>query len=152
MAATAFWYGQTIANAFGSTGAGGAPNIDFLSDTIKCMLCTNAYTPNQDTHQFKSDVTNEISGTGYTATGATLATKALTYTGGTNTIMFDADDAAWSGASFTARYAVVYDATPGTDATRPLMFYIDFGADVTVSAGTLTIQFNAAGIGTVVVS
>lgn len=152
MAATAFWFGNAIANAFGSTSGGGAPNIDFLSDAIKCMLTTSAYTPNQDTHQFKSDVTNEVVGTGYTATGVTLATKALTYTGGSNTIMFDADDAVWTSSSFTARYAVVYDATPGSDATRPLIMFIDFGSDVTVSAGTFTIQFNAAGIATVVVS
>ena len=72
MAVTAFWYGQAIMQAFGSGSAGNAPNIDFLSDTIKVMLCTNAYTPAQDTHVFKSDVTNEVTGTGYTAASTSL--------------------------------------------------------------------------------
>jgi hypothetical protein len=149
MAVTAFWYGQAILQAFGSGSVGGAPNIDFLSDTIKVMLCTSAYTPNQDTHVFKSDITNEVSGTGYTAAGATLANKALTYTGGTNVIMFDADDVAWTSSTITARYAVIYDATPASDATRPLLGYIDFGADQTTSNGTFTITFAAGGILTI---
>ena len=44
--------------------------IDWLNDTIKVMLVTSAYTPDQDAHDFKDDITNEISGTGYTAGGA----------------------------------------------------------------------------------
>ena len=47
-------------------------SIDLDTDTIKVMLVTSTYTPNQDTHTKRSDVTNEVSGTGYTAGGATL--------------------------------------------------------------------------------
>lgn len=150
--ASALWYGQAILQAFGSGSGANAPNVDYLSDVIKCMLCTSTYTPNQDTHVFKSDITNEISGTGYTAGGATLANKVLSYTGGTNVIMFDADDVSWTSASFTARYAVLYNSTPATDATRPLLWLIDFTTDQTVSSGTFTIQFNASGIATVTIS
>ena len=120
--------------------------IDLDSDTIKCMLCTSTYTPDQDTHRYKSSVTNEVSGTGYTAGGNTLTSLAVTYTAGTNTLMFDAADTSWAASSITARYAVIYDSTPATDATRPLIAYIDFGADVTSSNAAFTIQFDAAGI------
>lgn len=41
--------------------------VDWDSDTIKVMLTTSSYTPNQDTHIYKSSVTNEVTGTGYTA-------------------------------------------------------------------------------------
>ena len=123
--------------------------MDLDTDAIKVMLCTATYTPDQDAHRYKSDVTNEVSGTGYTAGGATLASPAVSYTGATNVAAFDAADTVWGPpAVFTARYAVVYDGTPGTDATRPLLGWVDFGADVVVST-TLTITWAAGGIATI---
>jgi hypothetical protein len=50
---------------------------DWDTDTIKCALTTSTYTVDIDTHDFFNDVTNEITGTGYTAGGATLASTAL---------------------------------------------------------------------------
>ena len=44
--------------------------IDFDTDTFKVMLVTSTYVANKDTHTKRSDVTNEVSGTGYTAGGA----------------------------------------------------------------------------------
>jgi hypothetical protein len=58
----------------------------------------------------------------------------------------------WTSSTITARYAVVYDSTPGTDATRPLICYIDFGADVISSGGSFTIAWDAAGIISVAVA
>jgi hypothetical protein len=63
--------------------------IDIDSDTLKVMLTTSAYTPDQDTHDYKNDVTNEITGTGYTAGGAALTTVTVTYTTATNVLMVD---------------------------------------------------------------
>lgn len=142
MAVTAKMYGlflKSLANK----------EVDLDTDTLKVMLCTSAYTPNQDTHQYKSDVTNEVSGTGYTATGQALTSVAVTYTAGTNTLMLDAADPAWTGSTITARYAVFYDSSPATDATRPLISYVDFGADVSTTSGTFTITLDAAGIATI---
>ena len=126
--------------------------IDFDTDVIKVMLTTVTYVPNQDTHDFKDDVTNEISGTGYTATGETLASKTVTYTAGTNKHTLDGADVSWTSATFTARIAVIYDSTPATDATRPLIGYQDFGADESVTNGTFTLQWAAAGIVEITVS
>jgi len=120
--------------------------IDWDSDTIKVMLCTSTYSPNQDTHQFKSDVSNEVSGTGYTAGGATLGSCTTTYTGATNVLALDAADTSWATSTITARYAVIYDSTPATDATRPLIAYVDFGADVSSTGGTFQITWDSAGI------
>jgi len=125
---------------------------DLNSDTMKVMLTTSSYTPDQDAHDYKDDVTNEVTGTGYTAGGATLANCTFTYTGATNVWKFDADDTTWSSSTITARYAVIYDSTPGSDATRPLVCYVDFGQDMSSSAGNFSIVWDSAGIFTVTVS
>jgi hypothetical protein len=145
MAVTAFLYGNFIKSVMNK-------EIDLDTDAIKVMLCTSTYTPNQDTHQYKSSVTNEVTGTGYTAGGATLTGVSVTYTGATNVFMFDAADTSWAASTITARYAVIYDSTPATDATRPLIGYVDFGADVSSTGAAFTITWDAAGIFTVTVA
>ena len=142
MAVTATLYGlflKSLANK----------EIDLDSDTIKVMLVTSAYAPNQDTHQYKSSVTNEVAGTGYTATGAALTGVTVTYDTATNTLKFDANDVSWPSSTLTARYAVIYDSTPASDATRPLIALVDFGADVSTTAGTFQITWSASGIATI---
>lgn len=125
--------------------------VDLLDDAIKCMLTTSTYTPAQDTHDYKNDVTNEVSGAGYTATGVTLANDTFSYNAGTNTYTYDADDAVWAGSTITARRAVVYDSTPGTDATRPLICYQSSDADIVSSGGEFRVQWHANGIFTITV-
>lgn len=122
--------------------------VDFDTDTVKAMLCTSSYTPNQDTHQYKSSVTNEVVGTGYTAGGATVASKTVTYDTATNTLTLDAADVSWAASTITARYLVFYVDT-GSAATSPLISYVDFGADVSTTAATFTYQIAAAGIATI---
>lgn len=139
MAVTAKWYGKAFNSAF-------TKKIDLSADTIKVALCTSAYSVDQDAHDFFDDITNEVSGTGYTAGGATLGSPTLSYTGATNTFALDGADVSWPSSTITARYAVIYDATPGTNATRPLLMYLDFGADVSTTAGTLNITWDAAGL------
>ena len=132
-------YGITFLNALKNTLA-----LDLDSDTIKIMLVTSSYTPDFGAHDFKADVTNEVSGTGYTSGGNTLSSLALTQTSGT--IKFDAADTSWSSATITnARGAVIDDSL--TD--DPLIAYIDFGSDFSSSNGTFTIAFNAGGIFTI---
>jgi hypothetical protein len=139
MAVSAEWYGPPLLAAYSGT------TVTWTSDTIKCALATSTYTPDPDAHDFFNDVTHEVSGTGYTAGGATLGTKPATVVGATNYVMLDAADVSWATASFTARYAVVYKST-GTPSTSPLLGYVDFGADQTVSTGTFTITWDATGV------
>lgn len=139
MAITGKMYGNALLKALNK-------EVDWDSDTIKVMLCTSSYTPNQDAHAYKSSVNNEVSGTGYTAGGATLGTKTITYTAGTNVIKLDAEDVSWTNSTITARYAVIYDDAGATDADKVLLGYVDFGEDKISSSGTFTIQWDAAGI------
>jgi hypothetical protein len=107
----------------------GNKEIDIDSDTWKLMATTSSYTPNQDTHQYKSSVTNEVSGTNYTAGGLTIPSFAMTYDTGTNKLVIDAADANWAGPIPLCRQLVLYDSSPASDATRPLALYITLDAD-----------------------
>lgn len=119
--------------------------VDMVNDTVKIMLLNNSHSFNAD-HDEKADiVANEISGTGYSAGGAALASKAVTVDNTDDEGVFDAADASWSSASFTAYHAVIYDDTLTSPADM-LICSIDFGGAQTVTSGTFTIQFAAEGI------
>lgn len=124
--------------------------IDLLDDAIMVTLHTSSMTPDQDAWDYYNDVTNELStANGYTAGGAAIANDTLTYTSGSNLYTYDGDDVAWTSSTLTARYACVYDSTPGTAATDPLLLYVNFGADVSSTAATFTITWSASGILTI---
>jgi hypothetical protein len=111
-------------------GAGTAARVvDFDTDTIKIALASASYTPNASTHAVFSDITNEVTGTNYTAGGATITTPTLTESSGT--VTFGGDNITWaySAAGFTnARYAILYKST-GTSSTSTLIGYYDLGSD-----------------------
>lgn len=199
--ATSKPYGQAVKSLLNK-------EADLDSDALKAMLLTSAYTPNLDTHRYKSDLTNEVVGTGYTAGGVTLTSVTVVYTAanswgtaranstayavgdivrpstgngflyravvagtsaaspptyptvlgqtvtdggvtwvafGTGVTVVDAADPAWPASTITARYMVIYDSTPATDATRPLLVLVDFVTDVSSTSGTLTGVFPATG-------
>lgn len=201
MAVTAFPYAALVDHL-------AQKRVDFDSDSFKMVLCTSSYTPDFATHDFYNDITNEVTGTGYTAGGQALTSVTWTFTaanswatpranstaytagqivrpatgngyvyqavvGGTSggsiptyptTIgqtvtdggvtwvclgrglyRFDAADPSWSASTITARYAVIIDDTPSTSATKPLIAYIDFGADVVSTSGTFTVTLDPAG-------
>lgn len=141
--ALAKFYGQALVSAFNK-------EIDFDGDTFKVILLSSSYAPNQDTHRYKSDLSNEVTGTGYTAGGATLANVTVAYDSSTNTLKFDADDVSWNPSTITARYAVVYDNSPGTDSARPLICYIDFQTDQSSNNDLFSITWSPSGIATLV--
>ena len=256
MAVTAKVYGKFLMTALNK-------EVDILEDDIKIMLCTSSYAVNQDTHQYKSSITNEVTGSvkatgiltftgviadgdyvtigadiyefdtdsnytagriqvvpsstsyadaitalvsaintsatetisaiggdttvtitadnygtsynsigttvsfanaswgnttmtggtdnGYITGGISLINKTLTYNT-SNYIYFDADDVQWDNSTITARYAVIYDNTPATDATKPILGYIDFGADTVSTVGIFKITFNATAIMSITIS
>lgn len=128
---------------------GNAINFDSGGDTIKVMVTTSSYTPNASTHDFKDDVTNEVSGTNYTAGGATLANQLISEAAGT--VTFDGDDITWTqhASGFSdGRTLVMYEDT-GVAGTSQLIAYHSEGSDFGNVSGDLTAEMNASGIFTV---
>jgi hypothetical protein len=126
--------------------------IDIDSDTFKLMLCTNLYVPDQDAHRYKNHITNEVSAPGYIAGGTTVSPLTIAYDSPTNTLSFSGANGVWPASTITARYAILYDSTPGSDATRPLVGYLDFGADYGSVAATFSVVWPANGMGALVVA
>ena len=110
---------------------------DISDDTFKVALVTSSYTPDKDTHEHFDDVTNEVSGTGYTAGGNTV-TGTLTLDNANDKLTLEFASTNWTSATITARGAVYYSST-GTASTSTLIAYNDFGSDVAVTAGTLAL-------------
>ena len=112
----------------------------YVAETWKVCLLTNSFTYVDGTHVLYTDLTNEVSGSGYTAGGETVAGKVANYADTVN-CMVDATDTAWPASTFSARYAVVYNTV-----TLKIRCIIDLGADYAVTTGTFTIQWNVGGI------
>lgn len=104
---------------------------NLLTDTIKISL----YTANADLSYATTTYTsaNEVSGTGYTAGGVVLANPVISSSGYTAYLSFN--DPSWVGANFTARAALLYNASKSNRAIAVL----DFGSDKT-SSSTFTIR------------
>jgi hypothetical protein len=124
-----------------------AGNIQFLllkaGTLIGGQTPVNAANTGDSGNAFVSDLvpgTNEVTGTNYARTA--LGTQGLSGpTSGVVTFAGVGITYAQSGAGFTdARYVVLFDNGPGTDATRPVIAVVDLGASVGNVAGALTIN------------
>lgn len=142
MAATTVWFGAAFRDR---EAAASNASWTYLTDTIKCSLHTSTYAPNVDSDKFWNVATNEVSSVNYTSGGFTLTTKTITYDSASNETRYDADDEVWTTVSFTARHGIFYKST-GTSTTSPLMWWVDFGGDQTVSSGNFSIVNSATGI------
>ncbi len=116
---------------------------------LSVAMITDSATPAFDTMDFWSDLeANEVSGTGYTAGGATLTGTELTIASGVLT--YDANDVSWSSSTISnAMAAVGYFDRGGATTADELEFLSDFVTAASSSGGTFTIEWAAAGIYTV---
>ena len=113
-------------------------DIDFDTDTFKAMLVTSSYTPNKDTHDFRDDVTNEVSGTGYTAGGVASAVT-VTKDTANDKVTIQLGAVSWASSTITARGCVYYKSRGGASSADELVCYADFGSDVSSSGGTFSV-------------
>jgi hypothetical protein len=142
MASAAGLYGLTLEKMLIDTAA-----QSLEAETHKGGMVTNTHTPNFDTHDFRDDITNEVSGTGYTAGGNAITTTEITLSGGVLT--YDAADAAWATSTIANAKAEFGYFNVGSAATDMLVFMSAFAADASSAGGTFTIQRHASGIFTV---
>lgn len=109
---------------------------DFTADTFKIALYTSSATLGASTTAYST--TNEVSGTGYTAGGATLTTVAPTSSG--TTAFVDFNDPSFTSATITARGALIYNSSKSNKAVA----VYDFGSDQSTTNGTFTITIPSA--------
>lgn len=109
-------------------------DIDWTNDDIKVSAVdTGVYTVNTTTHEFRSDLSGVI------ATSGNLASKTATLG------VADAADVVLSGVTGDSIEAIVIWKDTGSNATSPLIAYIDSassGLPVTPNGGTITIAWD----------
>ena len=105
-------------------------------DTFKLALYTSSASLDASTTAYT--VSNEASGTGYSAGGGTLTNVTPTSSG--TTAFTDFADLTFSSATITARGCLIYNDTDSDKAVAVL----DFGGDKTSTNGDFTIQFPTA--------
>jgi hypothetical protein len=114
--------------------------IDLDAGTnIGVMLVTSSYVENVDTHLDRADITNEVSGTGYTAGGKTALTATVVKNTGSDNVVITLPSTSWTTATITAAGAVYFLDT-GVAANDRLIAYNDFGGDVSSTAATFTLN------------
>lgn len=113
--------------------------IDYDTDSFFVMLLSAAAEPNKDTWTKRSDVTNEVTGTGYTAGGAAVVVSVGAVETANDRVDISLGGKVWSAATITARYALYYKARGGAASADELVAVNDFGADVTATAADFTL-------------
>ena len=113
-------------------------NIDFNTDSFKIILVTSSYAADKDAHTKRSDVTNEVTGIGYT-TGGVSSAVTVTKDTANDRVDIDFADVSWANATITAAGAVIYKTT-GSAAADNLVAFMDFGSDITSTNGTFTVD------------
>lgn len=116
--------------------------IDFGADSFKGMLVTATYTPDQGAHTKRSDVTNEVTGTGYAA-GGTAVTATVTKDTTNHRVDVTFSNPSWPTSTITARGMVIYKSRGGASTADELVAYVDFGADVTSTNDTFSVTLSS---------
>ena len=114
-------------------------------DTFKLALYSSSATLRASTTAYSTS--GEVSGTNYTAGGATLTLKSGTPTTSGTTALVDFDNLTFSNVTLTARGALIYNSSDSNKA----VCVIDFGKDVSATAGDLTVSFPSTGADTSII-
>lgn len=125
--------------------------VNLGSDTFKAALAAASWTPTSAYAGTSTDAryadlgADEISGTGYTATGQALTSVSLTRSAGV--VTFTSAAPSWATSTITAKWLVVYD---NTSTNKDIIGYMDLNtasgsSTVSTTSGTLTVNPNASG-------
>lgn len=131
---------QSLCNSFKTEALDG---VHLAADSYKIALYTSAATLSKATTAYAA--TNEASGAGYTAGGATLVGRSVVLD--VDTAILDFTDPQWASASITARGALIYNASKSNKAVAVL----DFGQDITSTNGLFTVALPAPAAATALI-
>ena len=98
-----------------------------------------------DAFDFRNDITNEVTGSGYTAGGVAVTVSVGSVDATNNRTPVNVTDLTpgWATATITAVGGWLYKAV-GTAATDELIGFVDFGSPVTSTAGPFNVDFTNA--------
>ena len=114
---------------------------------VGVLLVAAGYTYDAD-HNFVSDITNELSGGGY-ARQTGLTGRTATEDDANDRVSYDAANVVFPSLDIAAGQpvaAIVYNNTPGTDATRQLIARVVLNTPPTPNGGDYTVIWDAAGV------
>lgn len=117
--------------------------VDLSLTTSKIALYNNSITPNYSTDSVYS-ATNEVTGTGYTATGQVILSPTNTESP-TGTYMHDLGDQVWAAPTTVTAFGAIYYVALATK----LVCAINFAGSFASTAGTFTIQWASTGMFTI---
>jgi hypothetical protein len=119
----------------------GVHDFRAAGDTFKLALYDSTATLNALTTAYTA--TGEVTASGtYAAGGGNLTAINPSLLG--STAFIDFDDISFTGATITARGALIYNSTPAHTYTDPAVLVLDFGIEKSVVAGTFTVHFPSA--------
>lgn len=113
--------------------------VDLDSDTFYAMLLGTGYTPSKS-HAKRSDLTSEVSGTGYTA-GGQVCTITVTLDTVNHKLSVAVADVTWTSANgFTAQYVAIYKHRGGAASADELVAIGDFGSGRAAGGGNYVVS------------
>jgi hypothetical protein len=122
--------------------------VNMVADPVWCMLVGSGYVFNQNSHKFKSVVTGELAGSGYTANGQHVTISTSNYDSTNRLLTIPAGNLVWPSVTWTgAKGAILYMNPDGfPDSAKPLIAYMDFGGPVDRSSQAFYLNWPATGI------
>jgi len=118
--------------------------IDFSTNTFKAVLVSSVPTEsNLDTWTARSNITNEVTGTGYTAGGfaVTASVAAADATNNRTAVTFSVSNPVLTGATVTAVGMIIYKST-GTAANDILVTFVEFAAAASSTNGNFSVTLD----------
>lgn len=120
-------------------------SVDGSADTFKVMLVSSIPSEsNFDTWIYRSDVTNEITGIGYTSGGIDqpYTFDSIDIANNRQPITYSNIINGWTNATITAAGAIVYKNTDNIN-TDLLMHFVDFGNPISCYGGTFSLIYSS---------
>ena len=117
----------------------------YFTGTFKFLLVSSV--PSEadfDAYDFRDDIANEVTGTGYTSGGvsATVTVGSVDTTNDRTPVTITDLTNAWTSSTISAVGGWLYKVV-GSSSTDQLVCFVDFGGTVTSTAGNYSVTFTA---------
>ena len=115
----------------------------YFTGTFKFLLVSSVPSESDlDTFDFRNDITNEVTGTGYTSGGvaATVTVGSVDTANDRTPVTITDLTNAWTGSTITAVGGWIYKVV-GSAATDQLVAFVDFNGTITSTASNYSVAF-----------